>query len=180
MSKVKIITIGDGGVGKTSILVTYSTENFPTKHVPTVFDNFEDDVVVEGEKIVMELWDTAGQEEYDRLRPICYKDCGCFIICYSINNLDSLKNIRRKWIPEIEKFCPGVPFIIVGTKRDLRGTEHDLVPFDDAKKMVAEVNANDFITCSAKTQTGLKRVMISAAKHAKAHQLATKKCCTVL
>ena len=180
MTKVKIVVIGDGGIGKTSLLVTYSTDAFPTKHVPTVFDNYEDDVTVDGHIIKMELWDTAGQEEYDRLRPICYKNCDAFVVCFSIKDPSSLEHIKSKWIPEIHKFQSGVPWILVGTKADLRdsasASTHEYVQTDVAKKLGVELGAEQFLECSAKTQAGLKDVMINAAKVAKAQRKSSKKC----
>ena len=181
MTKVKIVVIGDGGIGKTSLLVTYSTDRFPTQHVPTVFDNYEDDITVDGQVIRMELWDTAGQEEYDRLRPICYKNCNAFVVCYSIREPSSLQHIKSKWIPEIQKFQSGVPWILVGTKADLRDSSasastNDYVDSDVAKKLGAELGASEFLECSAKTQAGLKEVMIHAAKVAKIQRKSTKKC----
>ena len=163
-NKVKIVTVGDGAVGKTSILMTYSTDVFPTKYVPTVFDNFSTDVMLEDRNITMDLWDTAGQEEYDRLRPICYQNCHSFIVCYSIIDPVSLQHVESKWIPEIRKFCPGIPFVLVGTKSDLREDAQSPVDPAIAKKMGTDLGASDFLECSARTQAGLKNVMMCAAK----------------
>ena len=68
----------------------------------------------------MALWDTAGQEEYDRLRPLSYPDTHVLLICFSVDNPDSLENIPERWIPEVVHFCPKVPIVIVGNKCDLR------------------------------------------------------------
>lgn len=178
MTKVKIIVIGDGGVGKTSILVTYSTDAFPTKHVPTVFDNYEDDISVDGKSVRMELWDTAGQEEYDRLRPICYKNCDVFVVCYSIRDRSTLEHIKGKWIPEIHKYQPGVPWILVGTKADLRegADAEDYVAIETAKNLGTELGASEFLECSAKTQAGLKDVMIQATRIGLTQNRSRKKC----
>ena len=62
----------------------------------------------------------TGQEDYDRLRPLSYPDTNVVLICYSIDNPDSLENISYKWVPEVRHFCPGVPFVLVGCKKDLR------------------------------------------------------------
>ena len=66
------------------------------------------------------LWDTAGQEDYDRLRPLSYPDTDVVLMCFAINNLDSFDNILEKWLPEVKHYCPNIPVVLVGCKRDLR------------------------------------------------------------
>jgi len=180
--EVKIVTVGDGAVGKTSVLITYSTDKFPTKYVPTVFDNFSTDVMVEAKKVIMELWDTAGQEDYDRLRPVCYQNCDAFIVCYSIVDPISLEHVQTKWIPEINKFAPDVPFVLVGTKMDLREEADECVDLATAQKMATDLGAAcEVIECSAKTQNALKHVMIEAARIACTQRKTTnKRACTLL
>ena len=63
------------------------------------------------------MWDTAGQEDYDRLRPLSYPDTDVILMCFSIDSPDSLENIPEKWTPEVKHFCPNVPIILVGNKK---------------------------------------------------------------
>jgi len=70
--------------------------------------------------VELALWDTAGQEDYDRLRPLSYPDTDVILMCFSIDSPDSLENIPEKWTPEVRHFCPNVPIILVGNKKDLR------------------------------------------------------------
>ena len=69
---IKIVTVGDGEVGKTCLLIVYSQEYFPEDYVPTVFDSYCSDHMIDGKNVVLSLHDTAGQEEYDRLRATAY------------------------------------------------------------------------------------------------------------
>lgn len=72
------------------------------------------------EPYTLGLFDTAGQEDYDRLRPLSYPQTDVFLICFSVMSPASFENVKEKWLPEVHHHCPGVPCIIVGTQIDLR------------------------------------------------------------
>ncbi|KAJ1498683.1 hypothetical protein HMI55_004802, partial [Coelomomyces lativittatus] len=66
------------------------------KYVPTVFENYVADIDVDGKRVELALWDTAGQEDYDRLRPLSYPDSHVILICFAIDSPDSLENVNEK------------------------------------------------------------------------------------
>ncbi|KAL8468143.1 hypothetical protein ACS0TY_031396 [Phlomoides rotata] len=157
---IKCVTVGDGAVGKTCMLISYTSNTFPTDYVPTVFDNFSANVVVDGSTVNIGLWDTAGQEDYNRLRPLSYRGADVFLLAFSLISKASYENIYKKWIPELRHYSPNVPIVLVGTKLDLREDEQFLsdhpgaVPIttaqgEELKKMIGAVA---YIECSAKTQ----------------------------
>uniref|UniRef100_A0A8C5XMY5 Rho-related GTP-binding protein RhoC n=1 Tax=Microcebus murinus TaxID=30608 RepID=A0A8C5XMY5_MICMU len=120
----KLVIVGDGACGKTCLLIVFSKDQFPAVYMLTMFENYVADIQVDGKQVELVLWDTAGQEDYDRLRPLSYPDTDVILMCFSIDSPDSLENILEKWIPEVKHFCPNVPIILVGNKKDLRNDEH--------------------------------------------------------
>jgi len=168
--EVKCVVVGDGAVGKTCLLMAYTKGIFPEEYVPTVFDNYETTVEVHGEQVLFSLWDTAGQEGYQRIRILSYPKTDIFLVCYSIMEKDSLSNIKARWHEELQKHCPTVPMLLVGTKLDLRddpvalenlkrmGQEVIPVTREEAETVKKELNFVNFFECSARTRVGLKDV----------------------
>jgi len=156
------------------MLMSFSKNTFPQEYVPTVFDNYNSAIMVDDTPYQLGLWDTAGQEEYDRLRSLCYPQTDVFLVCFSVIQPDSFANIKTKWYPEIRHFCPKQPFVLVGLKIDLRDDETELeelakegkqpiIP-EQGKKLALELKAECYRECSALTQTGLKEVFDEAAR----------------
>ncbi|KAK1261760.1 Rac-like GTP-binding protein RAC2 [Acorus gramineus] len=169
---IKCVTVGDGAVGKTCLLISYTSNTFPTDYVPTVFDNFSANLVVDGKTVNLGLWDTAGQEDYNRLRPLSYRGADVFILAFSLISRASFENIAKKWIPELRHYAPSVPIVLVGTKLDLREDKQffmnypgvSIVSTEQGEKLKSEVGALAYIECSSKTQQNVKAVFDAAVK----------------
>jgi len=185
MQNIKCVVVGDGAVGKTCLLISYTTNAFPGEYIPTVFDNYSANVMVDGKPINLGLWDTAGQEDYDRLRPLSYPQTDVFLVCFSVISSSSFENVKTKWVPEIQHHAPNVPILLVGTKSDLRKDDstikqlssrnQSMVDIESAQRMSKEIGAVNFLECSALTQEGLKQVFDEAIRAAMAIPKKTKR-----
>ncbi|CAL4104631.1 unnamed protein product [Meganyctiphanes norvegica] len=157
---LKVTVVGDGTVGKTCLLISYTSGEFPQEYVPTVFDNYAGSHFVEGRSYNMTLWDTAGQEEYERLRPLSYPGTNVFIVCFALDNRASYENVSSKWLPELKHHCPKAPVVLVGTKKDVRNP--NVLSPRDGKKLCKKQNLSKYLECSAKTAEGVQEVFTYA------------------
>lgn len=130
------------------------------------YDKGETVIKVDGQDYTIQLHDTAGQEELDRIRKIIYKTADAFILCYSVDNYDSYENVQTKWLPELRSVQPGIPIILVGTKVDLRdeGGNKKFVQTSDGDKLSRSIRARSFLECSSKTFKNVNEVIYEAAR----------------
>lgn len=166
---LKLVVVGDGAVGKTSLLMAYLNGTFSNAYTPTVFENFTATIKTRNTEHKLLLCDTAGQEEYSRLRPLAYPKTNVFLLCCSVVLPDSFDNTRTTWLPELAHHCPSVPFILVGTKIDLREDiqyvkkmQQRPVSREEGEKQARKMGAIKYIECSAKTQYNVKELFEEA------------------
>ncbi|XP_020025282.1 transforming protein RhoA-like isoform X1 [Castor canadensis] len=172
----KLVIVGDGACGKTCLLTAFSKDQFPKVYVSTVFKNYVAGIEVDGTPVELALWDTAGREHYAHLRPLSYPDSDVILLCFSIDCPESLENIPEKWIPEVKHFCPNVPIILVGNKKDLRDDEQTRQKLskkrqkpirpDQGRDMANTIGALGYMECSAKTKDGVREVFEMATRAA--------------
>lgn len=164
---LKVVVVGDGAVGKTSLLISYTENAFYGDYTPTVFDNYSTVVMVDGRPVTLSLWDTAGQEDYDRLRPLSYPQTDVFLVCFSVDSRDSFDNVVNRWAPELAHHAPESPILLVGAKRDMREERHlqaSLISHEEATDCARRIGAVKYLECSAKTQIGMREVFNEAIR----------------
>ncbi|KAH9244623.1 hypothetical protein BASA81_017955 [Batrachochytrium salamandrivorans] len=150
---------------KTCLLISYTTNKFPSEYVPTVFDNYAVTVMIGNEPYTLGLFDTAGQEDYDRLRPLSYPQTDVFLVCFSVVSPASLRTSRRS-----------------GSQRSGITAQNRQKPIttDSGERMAKELQAVKYLECSALTQKGLKNVFDEAIIAALEPPKKDKKKCMVL
>ncbi|KAI8381114.1 small GTPase superfamily [Radiomyces spectabilis] len=198
----KLVIVGDGNCGKTSLLSVFTQGYFPREYFPTVFENHVKDIVIDGKAIQLALWDTAGQEEYERIRPHSYVKADVILIAYAMDSPDSLENVAAKWIEEVNKECPKAPVLLIGCKKDLRdGTQDPLaeehverarskhtgearyVQHSEAEEMARNIGATNHLECSALTGEGIDNVFEMATRAAllnRPEEKSNSGCCIIL
>lgn len=160
---LNIVVVGDGTVGKTCLLHAYTDETFKNFYQPTIYDKESIEMTLDGQRHTIQLHDTAGQEDYDRIRQQFYKKAHCFLLCYSIASRISYENITSKWIPELtaEK---RVPIVLIATKVDLRRGINTEVSSNEGETLKRKINANSFVECSAKQDINVKLAVEEAVR----------------
>lgn len=170
----KLVIVGDGACGKTSLLCSFALGQFPKDYHPTVFDNYVAEIRLDDKPVQLALWDTAGQEEYERLRPMSYPKSHVILIAFALDTPDSLENVTIKWIEEVRSICgPTIPVILVGCKADLRppGRHFDSpdnprtwVTTEEGEQIAKAIGARAYKECSALKIEGVDEVFEAATR----------------
>ena len=137
------------------------------------------DIFVDNVHIELSLWDTAGQEEFDRLRSLSYDDTHAIMLCFSVDSKDSLENVESKWVGEIAENCQGVKLVLVALKCDLREQKadddapaeggqvrekKDMIDYNQGLEVARRINALRYLECSAMRNRGVNEAFTEAAR----------------
>lgn len=170
---IKLGVVGDGTVGKTTMLMAYTLHAFLDEYTPTVFDNFSVIEEVDDRLVNIILWDTAGQEDYRQLRTTTYNNTDVFMLCFSVVHPSSFENLRW-WLMELKKHCPNTPLVLCGTKTDLREDPETVANLEAAgekpiskkngQKKAKEIKARAYLECSSKDVDSVTQVFQQAVK----------------
>ncbi|KAG2015817.1 rho small monomeric GTPase [Coprinopsis cinerea AmutBmut pab1-1] len=163
--KRKLVIVGDGKCLR---------EDLVTLLQPTVFDNYVAEIRLDDKPVHLALWDTAGQEEYERLRPMSYSKSHVILIAFAIDTPDSLENVTTKWIEEVRSICgPTIPVILVGCKADLRpdhpppDSPDQPLPWvtrEQGERVANAIGARAYKECSALKIEGVDEVFEAATR----------------
>ncbi|KAL8615527.1 hypothetical protein ACOMHN_028190 [Nucella lapillus] len=174
-----VAIVGDVGVGKTCLLLSYLSGKYPTQHLEGPADwHSEYDhltrhpvkVEQDGVEVSMSLVDTCGLDEYQKLREKMCPSADAFVICFDVTSPTSLERVKDQWLPEIKEYNSAAPFVLVATKCDERikaqiegKPSSATVSFSQAKALAQELGAKTYCESSAKNMTGVRKVFDEAA-----------------
>ncbi|KNC55483.1 Rac1 GTP binding protein [Thecamonas trahens ATCC 50062] len=156
MQNIKLVVVGDDGVGKTNLLLTYTQNRYTgnTGYTPLVMDNYGGTNVMFGSTPVsLSMWDTTGCEDYDRLRPLSYPYTDVFLVCYSVASRTSFEHVASRFAPEITHHCGDAPRILVALKADIPEDDRT-VTYKDGQELADAIGAAAFVEVSSLLHLG--------------------------
>jgi small GTP-binding protein len=137
--ELKLVAVGDGAVGKMSLLMVLNGKQFPERYVLTIFENYTQNVNINRIPYKLRIWDPAGQDEYPRLRPLSYSGANAILLCFALDSKQSFVNLTERWIGEVKHYCQSAKIILIGTKADLRQAGNpNHVTDDDVRGFLAQ------------------------------------------
>eukprot|EP01102_Stenamoeba_stenopodia_P011201 TRINITY_DN3423_c0_g2_i10.p1 TRINITY_DN3423_c0_g2~~TRINITY_DN3423_c0_g2_i10.p1 ORF type:complete len:213 (+),score=33.27 TRINITY_DN3423_c0_g2_i10:325-963(+) len=158
----KVVVLGEGCVGKTSLTLRYCENTFNDKHITTIQASFLKKMLnIDGKKVTLAIWDTAGQERFHALGPIYYRDANGALLVYDITDKDSFIRVKN-WVKELRKMLgTDVALVIAGNKIDME--KNRTVSLEEAEAYAATVGATHYST-SAKLNKGVDELFFALAQ----------------
>ncbi|CAH0553344.1 unnamed protein product [Brassicogethes aeneus] len=169
-----IVLVGDGFVGKTSIVNALTKKSFDVSSNPNIINETEVEIAELSSSIKFNMIDTAGQEEYDFARKESYEKANLFLLCFCVHDFNSFDNIRTKWAKELDLY-KNVPKILISTKCDEK--EKDFIKRNEIEKLRRKINCVEYIESSAKTLEGIETILQTAYRVLNTKE--TKRSCVI-
>lgn len=171
VSMIKMVFVGDRHIGKSSMLVSCTTNRFPDEGVASGFDTLTAHLVYQEHPTQLDLADTPGSEGFDRVRPLSYPGAAVVGLGFSLGSRSSFEAVTERWLPEIRHHLPQAPIILIGMKADLRDDPSwvysDPIPREECDALAGQIGSAAYHENSAVTQAGLAQTfqtMIAAAR----------------
>ena len=166
MQKRKVVVVGSGTAGKTSFIHRLIYDTFQQNYKATVFDNITHHFTTSaGKTFEVEIWDTSGQDSYDRLRPLAYDKVDISFVCFNVADKLSFSLVEEKWLPEIRHHCTDSKIVLVGLKNDLRAELPSILVNINAAKALSRKYSCLYLECSAMLGDNVREVMEKALEY---------------
>ncbi|CAG5119517.1 unnamed protein product [Candidula unifasciata] len=174
----KISVVGNGEVGKTCLIKRYLTDEFdedtPHSYIPSALQVDEKvEELKNGKKVHLFIYDLGGRDTFKHLTRMNYPRSDAALICFGIDDKESLKAVKEYWIPEMIRICPGIPILLVGLKKDKRDetrTIENFVRESDGHSLAKSNNLVGYVECSSLKGDGVKTVFATIAREAAKRQ----------
>merc|ERR1712183_308069 len=186
----KLCIIGDGNTGKTALLYRFKNKTFDEKYEPTIFETESHTCEYDNKKVNLSLWDTAGQEDFDRIRVLAYDKTDILLITFCVVSRSSFINVKNVWFKELEKYSSkftNATILLVGTKSDLKGvaemrnnTQDKDITKEEGDQLAKEIKAIRYIETSAKTGEGIKELFDEAIRASMVGGKTGSGCCIII
>lgn len=172
MDKIKIVTVGDGSIGKNKFLWAFAKNEIPPDYVPTVVDNIVQKINFKGKDISLQIWDTSAADDLEGIRVLSYAKTNIFLICFNIADQVSLENAEKKWLAEIRNHVNNPFIFLVGLNSELRNDEStnnelaqknvQYITYEQGKAKANETKIDGYCECSLKSVDSVKAVFDQA------------------
>jgi small GTP-binding protein len=165
MAEHKVVVLGSGGVGKSAVTIRYIQGNFIEKYDPTIEDAYRKQVDIDGEAVMLDILDTAGQEEYGAMRDSYMRDGQGFVLVYSITDNNSFEDVLKIYDQLVRTKGNDLktPVVLVGNKCDLE--EERAVEKSDGEALARDkMNGCPFLETSAKTNLNVEQVFVQLVR----------------
>ena len=161
----KLLMIGDSGVGKSSLLLRFASDQFEDSYMTTVGLDFKIRTVeVDGKVVKLQMWDTAGQERFRPITSSYYRGAQGIVVVYGLDDKKSFENVKQ-WVEEIDRYAgEGVVKLLVGNKCDVEARQ---VTREEAEKFAEELKMR-YMETSAKTGENVEETFMLTAREIKA------------
>uniref|UniRef100_A0A0G4G7A3 Uncharacterized protein n=1 Tax=Chromera velia CCMP2878 TaxID=1169474 RepID=A0A0G4G7A3_9ALVE len=145
---IKLLILGDSGVGKSCLLLRFADDSFSPSHISTIgIDSKIKNLELDGYKVKLQIWDTAGQERFRTITQTYYRSAMGILLVYDVTSQESFNNVRH-WIRQVEAHAAnGICKVLVGNKSDVRDRE---VSIEEGKELAEEYEI-PFVEASAKS-----------------------------
>lgn len=180
-ANIKNVNVGFDGSGKTSLYHTFAWRKFPDGFLPTVFEGYTHDFVIEGISANLAFWDThcGENDEYVELTRLYYPDTDVFTICFDVSNSNSFSNLREFWVEkEIRPLNSDAPIVLVATKTDLR--EHcETVSRERGEQLARDIRAAGYFEVSSLEMRGVDELFENVCRIGLKYRLAKNRICVI-
>jgi Ras-related protein Rab-1A len=159
---LKVLLVGDSGVGKSCILLRYADDHYVESYISTIGVDFKIRTIEIEDKIVkLQIWDTGGQERFRSITSSFYRGAHGVILVYDVSDFFSFQNLSQ-WIKEIERYsCDNISKLLVGNKSDL--VDQRKISYEQGKDF-ADILKLDFIETSARNSQNINETFLALTK----------------